>query len=61
MGRPPADPCTVRSKRLVTFVTPVEMEALRAMSVIENLSLSALCHRLLAEALEIQRNNRDKA
>ncbi len=50
-GRPPAPPETLRSNRVVTFVTDRELSDLRALSVSRNLSLSAACHCLISSSL----------
>ena len=55
-GRPEANPETARSKRVVTFVTASELTALLAIADAEDRSLSAVCHRLLKEALDNRTN-----
>jgi hypothetical protein len=42
----------VRSQRVVTFVTPAELEALERLSERWNTSLSGTVHRLVFRALE---------
>lgn len=50
-GRPPGDPATVRSERVVTFLTREQMQLLRAQASGRGLSISALCAELLGRTL----------
>jgi hypothetical protein len=52
LGRPPRPAETVRSQRVVTFVTPAELEALERLSERWKTSMSATVHRLVYRALE---------
>ena len=52
LGRPPRPAETVRSQRVVTFVTPAEFETLERLSERWNTSLSGTVHRLVSRALE---------
>lgn len=47
-GRPPLPPEEVRSNRVVTFVTDPELALLKNISLRENDTLSAVCHRILS-------------
>ncbi len=49
MGRPPLNPETARSNRIVTFVTNSEMAKLERIVDQEKTSLSAVVHRILSE------------
>ncbi len=51
MGRPRLNPETVRSNRIVTFVTNSEMAKLGRKADQERVSLSAAVHRILSEFL----------
>jgi hypothetical protein len=51
LGRPPRPAETVRSQRVVTFVTPAELEALERLSERWETSLSGTVHRLVYRAL----------
>lgn len=55
-GRPRLDPDKVRSERVVTFVTQREMQAIKAIGGEHNLSMSAVCYRLLSHALAKKNN-----
>jgi len=59
MGRPPLPREVARSKRVVTFVTEPEKASLELLAEVTSLSLSAVCHRLIAQGLE--RDERTKA
>ena len=51
MGRPRLNPETVRSNRIVTFVTNSEMAKLERIADQESVSLSAIVHQILSEFL----------
>ena len=51
MGRPRLNPETVRSKRIVTFVTNSEMVKLERKADQERVSLSSAVHQILSEFL----------
>ena len=51
MGRPRLNPETVRSNRIVTFVTNIEMAKLKRIADQESVSLSAIVHQILSEFL----------
>jgi hypothetical protein len=53
----PAD--TVRSERVVTFVTPAEFEALQDLAERWASSLSATVHRIVFRALEAEPHTSD--
>ena len=59
MGRPPLPREVARSKRVATFVTEQEKASLELLAEATSLSLSAICHRLIAQGLE--RDERTKA
>jgi hypothetical protein len=50
-GRPPAPKDRVRSHRIVTFVTPPQMEQLNKLAERRESSMSKLVHELLSESL----------
>ena len=52
MGRPRLNPETVRSNRIVTFVTNSELAKLEHKANQERVSLSAAVHRILSEFLK---------
>ncbi len=52
LGRPPSPPGKVRGKRVVTFVTEGEFEALQAGAEQEQTSLSRYLHDLLLEGMK---------
>jgi hypothetical protein len=52
MGRPPLPRETVRSQRLVTYVTNSELSGLQVTADENGLSVSTLCHNILAKYLE---------
>ena len=54
MGRPPLPTEKARCKRVVTFVTPSEMERLVELVSDSNESLSSVCHRIICKHLEAQ-------
>jgi ethanolamine utilization protein EutP (predicted NTPase) len=49
MGRPRRDPETVRSNRVVTFVTKSELAKLERIAEQERISLSASIHQILTK------------
>jgi len=51
-GRPPKPAETVRSERVVSFVTPGELELLEEISRRRGLSLSAVIHSLVVRSLD---------
>jgi hypothetical protein len=51
MGRPRLNPETVRSNRIVTFVTNSEMAKLERKADQERVSLSSAVHQILSEFL----------
>jgi hypothetical protein len=53
-GRPPKPRDEVRSERVVSFVTPAELDALNELAEEREESLSALIHRILLSALARQ-------
>lgn len=57
MGRPPLNPETVRSNRIVTFVTKSELAKLERIADQEKLSLSTVVHRILTGFLKTNINN----
>lgn len=52
MGRPHRNPETVRSNRVVTFVTKSELAKLERIAEQERISLSAIVHRILSGFLK---------
>jgi hypothetical protein len=50
-GRPPGDPDTARSERVVTFLTRQQMHRLKDHAGARGLSISAVCAELLGGAL----------
>lgn len=55
-GRPPAPPETVRSHRLVTFVTGSELDAIKTIANEMGESMSRVCHRLILKSLHSRPN-----
>ena len=55
-GRPPAPPETVRSHRLVTFVTDSELNEIRSIANELGESMSRVCHRLILNSLNPRLN-----
>ena len=51
MGRPRLNPETVRSNRIVTFVTNIEMAKLERKADQERVFLSSAVHQILSEFL----------
>jgi hypothetical protein len=51
-GRPPKPAETVRSERVVSFVTPGELEQLEKISARRGVSLSAVIHSLVVRSLD---------
>jgi hypothetical protein len=51
MGRPRLNPKTVRSNRVVTFVTNSELADLERIADEKRMSLSAVVHQILSEFL----------
>jgi hypothetical protein len=51
-GRPPKPAETVRSERVVSFVTPSELEQLEKISARRGVSLSAVIHSMVIRSLE---------
>ena len=52
LGRPRLDPKTVRSNRIVTFVTNSELTKLERKADQERVSLSSVVHRILSGSLK---------
>jgi len=52
LGRPPKPAEIVRSKRIVSFVTPSELEALEKISDHRGVSLSAVIHSMVVRSLD---------
>ena len=52
IGRPPLSPEEVRSNRIVTFVTNVEMAKLERKADQERVSLSSVIHQILSKYLK---------
>jgi hypothetical protein len=50
-GRPPSSPDLVRNQRVVTFVTPSEMDRLHQLAETEQITLSAAVHGLIKSGL----------
>ena len=50
-GRPPLPAGEARSERVVTFLTPSELVALKHLAAASGTSISATCHALLASSL----------
>ena len=57
LGRPPKPAETVRSERVVTFVTPTELEALQRLAERWNSSVSGTVYRFVIQTLEAESNN----
>lgn len=57
LGRPPKPADTVRSERVVSFVTPVEYRQLESISERKSMSLSAVVHSMVVRSLEEHRRN----
>ena len=53
-GRPPLPRDEARSERVVTFVTPGQLEALRGIAAQDECSVSAVVHDLLSSSLSEQ-------
>lgn len=51
-GRPPEDPETVRSERVVTFLTRAQMRRLRGLAEARGQSMSAVCAEILVDSLQ---------
>jgi len=51
MGRPRQNPESVRSNRVVTFVTNIELAKLERIADEKRISLSAVVHQILSEFL----------
>jgi hypothetical protein len=51
MGRPPGPPQKVRSNRVVTYVTNVELAKLERIADREEKPLSAIVHEMLSRSL----------
>ena len=51
MGRPPSRPELVRSNRVVTFVTPIELIKLEIIAGCEGRSLSKVVHLIIETSL----------
>jgi len=51
-GRPPKPPETVRSERIVSFVTPDEFRQLERISAHRSVSLSAVVHSMVIRSLD---------
>jgi len=51
LGRPPKPRDEVRSERVVSFVTPGELDALMGLADDRSQSVSSVVHRILASAL----------
>ena len=58
MGRPPLPRKVARSRRVVTFVTEREKACLERLAGAASQSVSAVCHRLIAEGLERDRRTK---
>jgi len=52
LGRPAGRPATVRSQRVVTFVTKHELEQLERLADRSGASLSSVVHEILARGLK---------
>ena len=51
MGRPPLPREIARGNRVVTFVTEQEKASLKQLARVTSQSLSAICHRFIAQGL----------
>jgi hypothetical protein len=51
LGRPPKPKNEARSERVVTFVTPDQLENLKGIATAEGSSISSVVHHMLASAL----------
>ncbi len=60
-GRPPKPAELVRSERVVTFVTPTQLDALRRLSDRWETSVSEAVHRLVNRALEAENHVTEKS
>jgi len=60
MGRPPLTREVARSERVVTFVTEHEKTSLKNLAEATSQSLSAVCHRLIAQGLKRDRRTKPK-
>ena len=56
-GRPRLPRSEARSERVVTFVTPPEMEELTARAQRTGKSLSTTCHELIQRAMAVTTND----
>jgi len=52
LGRPPLPRDRARSERVVSFVTPAELDALREHADASGISVSAVIHQILSATLE---------
>ena len=52
LGRPPGPAGSIRSQRIVTFVTSSEFRQLRRLADESGMSVSALVHKRLVQTLE---------
>lgn len=52
LGRPPLPHGTGRTERTVTFLTKGEHDELARQAALGSMSLSAFCHRLIADGLK---------
>lgn len=50
-GRPPLPAGRARSERIVSFVTPAEMHALKEQADADGISVSAMVHKILSATL----------
>ena len=55
LGRPPKPPDEVRSERVVSFLTPGELDALVELADIRGASISAVVHQILRSKLVEQK------
>jgi len=51
LGRPPSPAESVRSNRVVTFVTPAELRELESIAGREGISLSKVVHQIIETSL----------
>jgi hypothetical protein len=59
MGRPPLPEGDCRSERIVTMLTKGERAVLMRQASSASMSLSAYCHRLIADALKPNARNEE--
>ncbi|MEP4146114.1 MAG: hypothetical protein ABJL54_02775 [Halioglobus sp.] len=52
LGRPPFPPDKTRSERVVTFVTPTELEQLQRLATSKDLAVSAAVHQIISSELK---------